>query len=192
MTVGALLDPGSELDGFRIEGRIHSGGMAVLYRVTGPETGIPLVMKVPRLGPGEPAESVVSFEVEQLVLAALKGPHVPRYVAAGDLARQPYIVMELVEGTSLKEWAERAPLPADEVARLGAALATALHDPHLQEAIHLDLKPGNVLFRETGDAVLIDFGLAHHTKFPDLLAEVQVEGTFPDGTKLVTVHQPIP
>ena len=169
--MGALLGPGTELDGFRIEDRIHSGGMAVLYRVAGPEAGFPLVMKVPRLGVGEPAESVVSFEVEQLVLAALKGPHVPRYVAAGDLARQPYLVMELVEGTSLKEWAERAPLPADEVARLGAALATALHDLHLQEAIHLDLKPSNVIVRPGGEAVLIDFGLAHHAHYPDLLAE---------------------
>ncbi|HET8539561.1 MAG TPA: bifunctional serine/threonine-protein kinase/universal stress protein [Anaeromyxobacter sp.] len=169
--MAALLHPGTELDGFRIERQIHSGGMAVIYSVSGPDAGFPLLMKVPRLGHGEPAESVVSFEVEQMVLSALHGPHVPRFVAAGDLARHPYLVMEHVEGRPLTDWADRAPIPAAEVATLGSAVATALHSLHLQEAIHLDLKPSNVIIRPSGEAVLIDFGLAHHAHYPDLLAE---------------------
>jgi nucleotide-binding universal stress UspA family protein len=128
-------------------------------------------MKVPRLGFGEPAESVVSFEVEQLVLAALHGPAVPRFVAAGDLARQPYLVMERIEGRSLEAWVERGPVEPAELARLGAALGTALHAIHLQGAIHLDVKPSNVIVRPGGEAVLVDFGLARHAHYPDLLAE---------------------
>src|SRR5437773_115522 len=54
---------------------------------------------------------------------------------------------------------------------LGAAVALALDDLHRQDVVHLDLKPTNVLYRESGDAVLIDFGLAHHSHYPDLLAE---------------------
>lgn len=170
--MAALLDPGIEIDGYRVEGLIHTGGMAVIYRVSAREDpGFPLVMKVPRLGHGEPAESVVSFEVEQTVLAALHGPHVPRFLAAGDLARQPFLVMEHVAGRSLKAWSEEAPVAAPEVARLGAAVATATHALHLQSAIHLDLKPSNLIVRPTGEAVLIDFGLAHHAHYPDLLAE---------------------
>jgi len=170
--MGALLDPGTEIDGYRIERQLHAGGMAVIYEVTAREDlGFPLVMKVPRLGFGEPAESVVSFEVEQLVHAALKGPHVPRFVAAGDIARQPYIVMERIDGGALADWVDRAPVEPLELARLGAALGTALHAIHLQEAIHLDVKPSNVLFRPTGEAVLVDFGLARHAHYPDLLAE---------------------
>jgi eukaryotic-like serine/threonine-protein kinase len=171
VTVAAPLEPGTVIDGFRVEERVHSGGMAVLYRVSGPEVGFPLVMKVPRLGPGEPAESVVSYEVEALVLAALKGPHVPRFVAAGDLARVPYVVMEYVHGRSLTEWVGHGPIAPDEVARLGAAVATALHALHAQETLHLDVKPSNVIVRPGGEAVLIDFGLAHHAHYPDLLAE---------------------
>ncbi|GAO02732.1 bifunctional serine/threonine-protein kinase/universal stress protein [Anaeromyxobacter sp. PSR-1] len=166
-----LPGPGDVVDGFRIGERFHAGGMGVIYRVTGPDPGFPMIMKIPRLGPGEPASSVISFEVEQTVLAALKGPHVPRFVAAGDLERQPYLVMEEVRGRSLKEWVADGPVPLDEVVRIGIALATALHDLHQQEAIHLDLKPANVVFRPTGEAVLVDFGLAHHAHYPDLLAE---------------------
>ncbi|HET7824946.1 MAG TPA: protein kinase, partial [Anaeromyxobacter sp.] len=171
--MAALLDPGTELDGFRIGPHLHVGGMAIIYPVEGGPAAppFPSIMKVPRLGPGEPAESVVAFEVEQTVLGAVKGACVPRLVAAGDLARRPYLVMERVDGRPLSEWVDRAPLPPDEVARLGAAVATALHGLHLQEAIHLDLKPSNVIVRPSGEAVLIDFGLAHHAHYPDLLAE---------------------
>jgi len=168
------LEVGATLEGFRIEAQVHSGGMAVLYRVSrvaGADPGFPLLMKVPRLGHGEPASSLISFEVEQMVLEALDGPHVPRFVAKGELTRVPYLVMEHVEGRSLQEWVARAPLPPDDVGRLGVALADALHSVHLQDAIHLDLKPSNVMIRADGGAVLVDFGLAHHGHFPDLLAE---------------------
>jgi nucleotide-binding universal stress UspA family protein len=171
VNVSAALVPGTDIDGFRVEEQFHAGGMAVLYRVTAPGFEFPLLMKIPRLGPGEPAASVMSFEVEQAVLGAVKGPYVPRLVSARDDAERPYLVMERIEGRSLSEWAESAPLPADEIARIGAALATALHALHLQDAIHLDVKPSNVMIRPTGEAVLIDFGLAHHGHYPDLLAE---------------------
>src|SRR5512146_2042188 len=156
--MAALLDPGTEIDGFRIEAQVHAGGMAILYAVTAKEDpGFPLLMKVPRLGFGEPAESVVSFEVEVLVHAALRGPFVPRFVAAGDIARQPYLVMERIEGRSLAEWVDRTPVDPEELARLGAAVGTALHGIHLQEAIHLDLKPSNVIVKASGEAVLVNY-----------------------------------
>jgi nucleotide-binding universal stress UspA family protein len=167
-----LPDVGEELDGFRVTGKLHSGGMGSLLTVEAPQDpGFPLVMKVPRLGYGEPAEAVVSYEVEQNVMSVLQGTHVPRYVAAGDLAVQPYIVMELVEGECLKDRVDKIPLPVEEVARLGAAVATALRSLHQQEVVHLDVKPSNVILRPSGEAVLIDFGLANHAHYPDLLAE---------------------
>jgi len=166
-----LPETGEVIDGFRIEARIHSGGMGVVYAVTGPETGFPMVMKIPRLGAGEPGESVLTYEVERMVLAGLSGPHLPRFVAAGDIAERPYIVMERIEGRSLSDWVGSGPVDPAEVARLGTALANALHALHHQEAIHLDLKPSNVIIRPSGEAVLIDLGLAHHAHYPDLLAE---------------------
>ncbi len=166
-----LLNPGDELEGCRIEECLYVGGMSVIYRVSGPETGFPLVMKIPRLGFGEPATSVIGFEIEQMVLRSLSGPHVPRLAASGDLARTPYLLMEYIAGRRLRDWLDQGPMVADEVARLGASLASAVHALHRQDVIHLDLTPENVLFRPAGEAVLVDFGLAHHGHYPDLMAE---------------------
>jgi nucleotide-binding universal stress UspA family protein len=168
----SLPEPGTEIDGFRLGELLHVGSMASIYRLVGPCDPLPLIMKIPRLGPGERAVNVISFEVCRTVLGALaQGPHHPTLVAHGDVETTPYLVMEFVDGIRLNDWVRRAPLPAEEIARLGTALALALHDIHRQDVVHLDLKPTNVLYRASGDAVLIDFGLAHHSHYPDLLAE---------------------
>ena len=171
--------PGSEIDGFRLGEMIHAGSMASIYRLAGPHGLLPLIIKIPRLGPGERAVNVIAFEVCRMVLGALaQGPHHPTLVAFGDVETTPYLVMEYVAGVRLNDWVHRAPIAPQEIARLGSALALALHDIHRQDVVHLDLKPTNVLYRASGDAVLIDFGLAHHSHFPDLLAE---ELRFPVG-----------
>jgi hypothetical protein len=73
------LEPGQEIDGFRIEERLHQGGMAVLWRVTDPTHPLPLIMKVPLIAYGEGPGAIVGFEVEQMILPRLLGPHVPRF-----------------------------------------------------------------------------------------------------------------
>jgi eukaryotic-like serine/threonine-protein kinase len=175
-----LLKPGTHIDGFEIGECLHAGGMAHIYRVqysqSGHDPGFSMAMKVPRMANDDGAENIVSFEVEHRLLQVLSGPHVPRLVAAGDMARLPYLVMEYIEGRTLQHWIDRAnqdrqrPAP-EEIARLGAAVAAAAHSLHEQEAVHLDLKPENVLIRPDGSAVLIDFGLSWHAHYPDLLAE---------------------
>jgi eukaryotic-like serine/threonine-protein kinase len=170
----ASLAPGSGIDGFRVINRIHAGGTAHLFRVellTGPDPGFPLVMKVPRVGHDQPTESILGYETEAMILPALHGPHVPRFVAAGDLASVPHLTMEWVQGTGLAAIAAEAPLSAKRVAVLGAALADAMHALHQQNVIHHDIKPDNVIIRDDGIAVLLDFGFAHHAHFPDYLAE---------------------
>jgi nucleotide-binding universal stress UspA family protein len=166
----APLAPGQEIGGFRLEERIHTGGLAELWRVARADIAFPIVMKIPLMRPGESPLTIVGFEAEQMILPRLSGVHVPRFVTAGDFAR-PYIVMELIEGRTLKSRLDELPLPHGEVAAIGAAIAGALHDIHRQQVVHLDLKPSNVLLRASGDAVLIDFGLSHHLQLPDLPAE---------------------
>jgi eukaryotic-like serine/threonine-protein kinase len=175
-----LLEPGHLLDGFVIGDCLHAGGMAHIYRVSYQERdgegsrdpGFPMAMKIPRMTAGDGAENIVSFEVEHQILQALSGPHVPRFVAAGDLTHIPYLVMEYVVGQTLDHWLEQDERPdAAAIARLGAATARAAHSLHRQNVCHLDLKPANVLIRPDGTAVLLDFGLSCHAHYPDLLAE---------------------
>jgi serine/threonine protein kinase len=173
------LEPGTTLDGFCIGNCLHAGGMAHIYEVQYADqrpAPFPMVMKVPRMTAGDGAENIVGFEVEHQMLQVLQGRHVPRFVAAGDLMTLPYLVMEHVSGQTLQDvldtYTEQRTRPsAQEIARLGAAVARAAHSLHQQNTCHLDIKPANVLMHPDGHAVLLDFGLSCHAHYPDLLAE---------------------
>jgi eukaryotic-like serine/threonine-protein kinase len=173
------IEPGDVLDGFVMEQLIHRGGMARLWSVTKPGIDMPLLMKVPVLGEGQDPAAIVSFEMEQMIMPRLSGPHAPHFVAAGDFAVHPYIVMERLPGKSLLPRLADLPLSYDEVVQIGWQIATALDDIHRQHVIHLDIKPSNILFRPTGEAVLVDYGLSHHLQLPDLMQE---EFRLPYGT----------
>ncbi|MGO9359729.1 MAG: protein kinase domain-containing protein [Xanthobacteraceae bacterium] len=178
--VKPTLEPGSLIDGYRVEEQLHRGGMATLWRVSCPELpDEPLLMKVPRIGEGEEPAAIVSFEMEQVILPRVSGPHVPRFVAAGDFSVQPYIVMERVAGETLLPQLSRLPLPYAEVAAMVMKIATALDHLHRQHVIHHDIKPSNIMFRPSGEAVLLDYGLACHDQLPDLMQE---EFRVPFGT----------
>ena len=179
----SLLAPGMVIDRFELLEKLHVGGMAHIWRVQEVnhqgDSRLPLIMKVPRIMGGEDPASIVGFEVEMMIMPMLGGRHVPQYIAKGDFTRQPYIVMERIEGDSLRPRLDDAPLALDEVIEIGSRVATALHDLHRQHLVHLDVKPSNILFRPDGTAVLIDFGLSRHDHLPDLLDE---EFTLPMGT----------
>ncbi len=169
-----LVSTGDAFDGYAVGPRLHEGGNGYIFHVISDpahDPGYPLVMKVPGVGRGEPTLGVVSFEIEEAILPRLSGAHVPRVAGIGTEPMRPYIVMELIEGEGLSAIVERAPLPAAEVARIGAALADALHDVHRQNVVHHDVKPENFILRADGSAVLLDFGFAHHAELPDLIAE---------------------
>jgi serine/threonine protein kinase len=177
--VKARLNIGTVIDGFRIDALTHTGGMAHLWSVTREADGAQLLMKTPVVYEGEDPAAIVSFEMEQMIMPRLKGAHVPRHVANGDFAVQPFIVMEKLSGETLLPQLKNLPLPADKVAELGARIADALTALHAQGVVHLDLKPSNIMFRPSGEAVMVDYGLAHHRELPDLLQE---EFRLPYGT----------
>ena len=177
--VKPTLELGSTIDGFRLEQIVHQGGMATLWRVSRTGATMPLLMKVPIIDEGADPAAIVSFEMEQMILPRLTGIHVPKFVAVGDFAVQPYIVMERIAGKTLLPRLPELPLPYAEVADIGVKAATALDDLHRQQVVHLDIKPSNIMFRPTGEAVLLDFGLSHHDHLPDLM---QSEFRLPFGT----------
>src|SRR5258708_2263288 len=93
------LEVGQTFDGFRLEAPLNPGGMANLWRVARAGDAWPMAMKIPQVH-GSPV-NIVGFEVEGMILPRLAGPHVPRFIKAGDFS-SPYIVMEFITRQSLK------------------------------------------------------------------------------------------
>ncbi|MBO4226383.1 bifunctional serine/threonine-protein kinase/universal stress protein [Bradyrhizobium neotropicale] len=174
-----LMQPGTVIDGFTVGECVHRGGMATLWSVTHPGINVPLLMKVPRVSEGEDPAAIVSFEMEQMILPRLSGPHVPACFGTGDFARQAYVVLERIPGQTLYKRLDDLPIAYEEARALGIKIAAALSALHRQNVIHHDIKPSSIMFRESGEAVLIDFGLSHHEHLPDLLQE---EFRLPYGT----------
>jgi nucleotide-binding universal stress UspA family protein len=177
MPVGRLAT-GMILDGFVLGEPLAAGGMGAIWRAMHPDIELPIILKVPFFAPGDDVATIVGFEVEEMVLRRLEGPHVPKFLGAGDLAAVPYLAMEYVAGPLLEERLREAPLSGDAAAVIGAQIARALDSIHRQRVMHLDLKPANIIMADRG-AVLIDFGLARHEELPDLLGE---ESQLPMGS----------
>lgn len=170
---------GAIIDGFTVGECVHRGGMANLWSVTRADISTPLLMKVPRVSEGEDPAAIVSFEMEQMIIPRLSGPHVPACFGAGDFTRQPYVVIERVPGKTLYSRLPELPLGYDEARSIVGKIAVALADLHRQNVIHHDIKPSSIMFRPDCEVVLIDFGLSHHNQLPDLLQE---EFRLPYGT----------
>src|SRR6202023_3979024 len=103
---------GAVVDGFTIGECVHHGGMATLWSVTHPGIAMPLLMKIPRVSEGEDPAAIVSFEMEQMILPRLSGPHVPACYATRDFARQAFAVIERIAGKTLysrRRWLGRTP-----------------------------------------------------------------------------------
>src|SRR4051794_39319884 len=168
---GHSVASGAVIDGFTVGECVHHGGMATLWSVTRPDLTVPLLMKIPRISEGDDPAAIVGFEMEQMILPRLSGPHVPACFGTGDFARQPYVVIERIPGKTLYSRLADLPLSFEEAVAITAKAAAALADLHRQHVIHHDIKPSSVMFRPSGEAVLIDYGLSHHNQLPDLLQE---------------------
>ncbi|QWD98475.1 protein kinase [Polynucleobacter sp. MG-5-Ahmo-C2] len=175
--VDDIFQEGKVVDGFVLGKEVHRGGMASLFSATKEGINGPILIKIPRVGKDQPVESLIGFETELTILRSLKSPYVPKFLGAGNMATRPYIAMERVEGRPLEDLIQEGKVfTIDEVVRIGADLAQAVQSLHSQDAIHLDIKPENILIDAKGKLTLIDFGLSHHERYPDLLAEEMRKG----------------
>ena len=175
--VDDIFQEGKVVDGFVLGKEVHRGGMASLFSATKEGIDVPILLKIPRVGRDQPVESLIGFETELTILRSLKSPYVPQYLGSGNMATRPYIAMERVDGRPLEDYIKEGKVfTIDEVVRIGADLAQAVQSLHSQDAIHLDVKPENILINEKGKLTLIEFGLSHHARYPDLLAEEMRKG----------------
>src|SRR6266849_10872766 len=119
---------GAVIDGFTVGECVHHGGMATLWSVTHPGITVPLLMKIPRVSEGEDPAAIVSFEMEQMILPRLAGPHVPGCFGTGDFGRQPYVVIERIPGTTLYDRLGELPIAYEKASAVAGKIALALAD----------------------------------------------------------------
>lgn len=171
-------------DRFELLDIIGRGGMAAVYRAR--DTQLDRIVAV-KVFATDDTRDVVRREAEAQTLARLNHPNLvtlfdAHLVAPGETGPS-YIVMELVDGPSLREELDRGPLPAGEVAMLAAELAEALVAVHASGIVHRDLKPANILLSLTGlpslpyRGKLADFGIAHLVGSERITTDGMVVGT---------------
>ena len=133
---------------------LGAGGMADVYLAHDPTLDREVAIKVPRF------RSLGRFEVEARAVARLEHPAIVPLYEYGDQDGHPYIVMRHMGGGSLAGRLTRGPRPLAEALPIIERIAAALDYAHSRGVIHRDVKPGNILFDETGHAFLSDFGIA--------------------------------
>ncbi|HEX5909467.1 MAG TPA: protein kinase [Thermoleophilaceae bacterium] len=173
--IGTLLN-----ERFRLEEKIGSGGMSTVYRAWDPTLERWVAIKLMHRDISEEPDQLERFRREARAVARLSHPHVVTVIDFGEDEGTPYIVLEYVEGETLKDRIKRmGRLPVAEAVAYGIEIGRALTCAHTAHLVHRDVKPQNVLIDMEGRAKVTDFGIARSL-------EVDVAGLTADGRVLGT------
>ena len=153
------LEPGMRLGRHEIRARIGAGGMGEVFRAIDPRLGREVAIKVIARRIGDHPEALARFESEARAASALNHPNIVTVYDIGEQEGFPYIVMELVEGASLRELLGE-PMELERIVELGGQIASGLAAAHARGVVHRDLKPENVLLDRRGTVRILDFGVA--------------------------------
>jgi eukaryotic-like serine/threonine-protein kinase len=127
------------------------------------------------------------FQREAQLASSLNHPHILTVYDAGELDGRQYLVSELVDGGTLRDWIKASPRSWQEVVELVIGLADGLATAHEAGILHRDVKPENILITKTGYAKLADFGLAKLRELPSLIMDAPTETRTRPGVILGTV-----
>ena len=150
---------------YRIEGELGQGGMGVVYRAVDTKLGRPVAIKMlPGLA-ADDTERYQRFVREAQAASALNHPNIVTIYDIGEADGRTFIVMELVEGRTLKDLLSDRPaaMPIREALQIAEGMAAALAVAHANGIVHRDIKPANVVITSDGRAKVLDFGLAKVT-----------------------------
>ena len=151
---------GDEVQHYRIVRQLGAGGMGVVYEAEDTRLGRHVALKLLADRLRWSSENVERFEREARIASSLNHPNICTIYDIGIHEDRKFIVMELLEGESLRERIHGQPLPIDLVLDVGHQIADALDAAHAKGIVHRDVKPANILINRRGQAKLLDFGVA--------------------------------
>lgn len=176
-----MTDPlvGVLLDGrYRVEAKIAAGGMSTVYRGHDVRLDRQVALKVMDSRYADDREFLTRFQREARAIARLKSPGLVALYDQGTDAAHPFLVMELVDGGTLRELLrERGPMPPHAVVAVLRPLLSGLGVAHHAGLVHRDVKPENVLISRDGEVKLVDFGLVRATAEAGITSTSVILGT---------------